>query len=240
MRRLLAKLCSPFVNDECCRALLIDFNFGNRLCVSLFISKSVGFGLIGFSAILKLPQLIQIIARRSGRGLSVPSLFMEIMANVLAIAYHRQNGFPFSTFGETILILIQNLLIAFFVTHFAADYDLIGWNAFVVVNSSLLFAVERGIVSSRVMGFMWTVCLPLSIAYKVPQILHTYRARCKGELSPLSCLLTLVGSCGRVFTTIRELHDMSVLAMYLLNVLLNGTILVQSVVYPKDKPKLQD
>jgi mannose-P-dolichol utilization defect protein 1 len=165
---------------------------------------------------------------------------MEIVANILAIAYHRQKKFPFSTFGETILILIQNLLIAFFVTHFAPNYNLIGWNAFIVANSCLIFGVERGIVTDDVMGWMWRLCLPLSIAYKLPQIWETYRARAKGELSPLSCFLTLLGSCGRVFTTIRELNDWSVLTMYLLNVVLNGTILVESIVYPKDRAKIED
>jgi hypothetical protein len=37
------------------------------------------------------------------------------------IARRRQKKFPFSAFGETILILIQNLSIVFFVTHFTSD-----------------------------------------------------------------------------------------------------------------------
>jgi mannose-P-dolichol utilization defect protein 1 len=158
---------------------------------------------------------------------------MEIVANVLAFAYHRQKGFPFSTFGETILILIQNLLIAFFVTHFSANYNIFAWNSFLILNSCLIFGVEKRIMSDSLMQFLWAVCLPLSIAYKVPQILHTYKSKCKGELSTLSCFLTLMGSLGRVFTTLREVKDLSVLVMYLLNVILNGTILVQSVHYPK-------
>jgi hypothetical protein len=44
MARLLARLCSPFVNNECCGALLVDFDFGNQLCVSLVVSKAIGFG----------------------------------------------------------------------------------------------------------------------------------------------------------------------------------------------------
>jgi mannose-P-dolichol utilization defect protein 1 len=204
------------------------------------VSKAIGFGLIGFSAILKLPQLFQIVVHKSGRGLSITSLFMEIVANVLAIAYHRQNRFPFSTFGETILILIQNLLIAFFVTHFAADYNLIAWNAFIVLNSCMIFSVERGVMTNTVMSWMWKLCLPLSIAYKLPQIWFTFRAKAKGELSPFSCCLTLLGSCGRVFTTMREVRDWSVLTMYLLNVVLNGTILIESLVYPRDRSKIED
>lgn len=230
----LAWACRPFVNEQCCRAVLVEWDFQNRECLSLFLSKGISFGLIGFSCILKIPQLLQIILHKSGRGLSQSSLFMEIGANVLAYAYHRQRGFPLSTFGETIVILIQNLLIAFFVTHFSPKYNVITWNAFVVLCSCLVFAVERDVVGDVLMGWLWRICLPLSIAYKIPQIWVTYRAKSKGELSTLSCFLTLMGSCGRVFTTLRELHDWSVLAMYLLNVLLNGTILVESIVYPKD------
>ena len=230
----LAWACKPFVDKKCCRTIFVDWDFGNRECMSLFVSKGISFGLIGFSCILKLPQLFQIILHKSGRGLSQSSLFMEIGANVLSYAYHRQKGFPLSTFGETIVILVQNLLIAFFVTHFSPKYNVFTWNFFIVACSCLVFSVEKGVVSDQVMNWLWRICLPLSIAYKIPQIWVTYRAKSKGELSTLSCFLTLMGSCGRVFTTLRELHDWSVLSMYLLNVLLNGTILFESIVYPKD------
>ena len=236
----IAKICSPFVNQECCHSLLVDFDFKNKKCVSLFISRGIGFGLIFFSAILKLPQLIQILMHKSGKGLDVLSLFMEISANVLALAYHRQKGFPFATYGETSLIMIQNILIAFFVTHFDEGYNPVTWNAFILCAFSLLFGVERKIMSDELMNFLWMVCLPLSIAYKLPQIWHTYKAKCKGELSTLSCFLTLMGSCGRVFTTIREVKDYSVLLMYVLNVLLNGTIWIQCLILPKKRKEGSD
>ncbi|KAK8884462.1 PQ-loop repeat-containing protein 3 [Tritrichomonas musculus] len=232
--KYLAYACRPFVNEKCCNVIFMDWNLRDKECISLFMSKAIGYGLIAFSSILKLPQLFVIIRHKSGYGLSITSLFMEIVANVLAYSYHRQKGFPFSTFGETLLIMIQNIFIAFFVTHYSPNYNLFLWNLFILSNSCLVFAVERGIVSDNVMATLWAICLPLSIAYKIPQILHTYRAKCKGELSPLSCFLTLMGSCGRVFTTIREVHDYSVLLMYILNVLLNGTIWIQSLVYPKE------
>lgn len=233
--RAVAWACAPFANEKCCNSIFVDLNLSDHECMSFLVSRAIGFGLVGFSCILKVPQLVQIVRHRSGRGISIPSLFMEISANVLGIAYHRQRQFPFATFGETIVILIQNLLIAFFVTHFSPKYNLLSWNGFIVLGSCLLFAVERGLTSDSAIRLLWNVCLPLSIAYKLPQIWHTYRAGCKGELSKLSCFLTLMGSTGRVFTTIRELGDWSILSMYLLNMLLNGTILVQSIIYPKER-----
>jgi len=232
---LIAKACSPFLNSECCRSLFVNFDFKNKTCVSLLISRIIGFGLIGFSSILKVPQILQILINKSGKGLSITSIFMEVVANVLSFAYHRQKKFPFATYGETLLILIQNLIISFFVTHYAENYSALSWFSFIIPNISLLFGVEKAIVSDRLMNTLWAICLPLSLAYKVPQIVLTARAKCKGELSSLSCFLTLMGSCGRVFTTIREVKDWSVLLMYILNVLLNGTIWIQSLVLPKKR-----
>ena len=151
----LAWACKPFVDEKCCRTIFVDWDFGNRECMSLFVSKGISFGLIGFSCILKLPQLFQIILHKSGRGLSQSSLFMEIGANVLSYAYHRQKGFPLSTFGETIVILVQNLLIAFFVTHFSPKYNVFTWNFFIVACSCLVFSVEKGVVSDQVMNWLW-------------------------------------------------------------------------------------
>lgn len=231
----LSTVCRPFVNEVCCKSLLDDFNFRDRECVSLFISKGIGFGLIFFSSILKIPQLIQIIVHRSGKGLSTTSLFMEVISNVLSLSYHMQKKFPFSTYGETILILIQNLLISFFVVHFSPNYNPFVWNGFLLINSFLVFSVKREVMRDDVMKILWTICLPLSIAYKIPQIIHTYKEKSRGELSALSCFLTVLGSCGRVFTTLREINDYTVLLMYILNVALNGTILFQSIHYPKEK-----
>lgn len=235
-----ARLCSPFVNQECCHTLFVDMDFKNKKCVSLFISRGIGFGLICFSAILKLPQLIQILYHKSGKGLSESSLFMEITANVLALCYHRQKQFPFATYGETLLIMAQNILIGYFVTHFSDKYNHTTWNSFMLLTFALIFSVEHGVMSNTVMNALWMICLPLSIAYKIPQIWHTYRAKCKGELSTLSCFLTLMGSCGRVFTTIREVKDWSVLLMYVLNVILNGTIWIQCLVLPKKADKVKN
>jgi mannose-P-dolichol utilization defect protein 1 len=106
------------VNELCCKKLLIDFDLKHQECLSLFSSKAIGYGLILFSSILKVPQIIQIVKNKSGQGLSVLSLYLEITANVLTIVFHRQHHFPISTFGETILILIQNLVTSFFVTHY--------------------------------------------------------------------------------------------------------------------------
>jgi mannose-P-dolichol utilization defect protein 1 len=86
------------------------------------------------------------------------------------------------------------------------------------------FSVEKSIFPDSFIDFLWAICLPLSIAYKIPQIYSTYKNKCKGELSTLSCGLTLLGSCGRVFTTLREIKNWSVLIMYILNLVLNSII----------------
>jgi mannose-P-dolichol utilization defect protein 1 len=240
MTKLLSRICSPLVSEECCDALLVQFDFANRPCISLFASKAVGFVLIGFSAVLKLPQLLQIVVHKSGRGVSISSLVLEILANVLSIAYHRHNRFPFSTFGEAFFILAQNLLIGFFLIRFARERRFLESSAFVVLALGFLFAVERGAVTDAAMAWVWRFCLLLSIVSKFPQIWETYRAGAKGELSPITSLMTLLGSLARVFTTLREIPNMAVLAMYLLNMLLNGIIFVQSLVYPKDRARTED
>ena len=82
--KVLALACQPFVNEKCYKSIFMDWNFSDKECISLFFSKAIGYGLIAFSSILKLPQLFVIIRHKSGHGLSITSLFMEIIANVLA------------------------------------------------------------------------------------------------------------------------------------------------------------
>lgn len=237
---LLSDVCSHFVNKECCDSILVNFELTNKECILLFISRGVSYGLICFSAILKLPQILQILKNSSGEGLSIFSLFTEIFANVIGYCYHRQKEFPFATFGETILILIQNVFIAFLVTHFDKTYNPIMWISFMMFNLIIMFTVEHHLASNSVILILWTLCLPLSLIYKLLQIAHVWKSECKGELSSLSCFLTMLGSLGRVFTTLNEVKDISILLMYIINVVLNGTILLQSIYYEKKTKKLYD
>uniref|UniRef100_A0A8C9FN23 Uncharacterized protein n=1 Tax=Pavo cristatus TaxID=9049 RepID=A0A8C9FN23_PAVCR len=64
-------------------------------CLKILLSKSLGYGIVVGSVLVKLPQLLKIYGARSGAGLSVGAVGLELLALGGSVAYSVRNGFPF-------------------------------------------------------------------------------------------------------------------------------------------------
>lgn len=82
-------------------------------CLKVVISKGIGYGMIVFSSILKLPQIIKIMSAKSVEGLSPASFYMEVLAFTFTIVYNYILKYPFSSYGEAVVINVQNILLVF-------------------------------------------------------------------------------------------------------------------------------
>lgn len=226
-------LCRIIIHEKCCDIFLKQHMFRDYECLSLTISRLISIGVISFSSIIKIPQIIQILYHKSGFGLSTTSLYLEITVNVLCICFHYQRHFPFSTYGEAFFILTQNVIISFLVTHFDMQYPFLFWDLVMIIEFSFLFSVFKSIASLSLISFLWGLNIPLSLSYKIVQIYDIKKKKCKGELSTISTFLKAIGSLGRVFTTFREINRFSVFILYFLNFTLNALIFLQCLKYPK-------
>jgi hypothetical protein len=76
-----------------------------------FIHLAVSYGIIAGSAVVKVPQIINLVRAGTARGLNLPSIYLETVATLAGTIYNLLIGNPFRTYGETALILLQNLVI---------------------------------------------------------------------------------------------------------------------------------
>uniref|UniRef100_A0A669QGN9 Uncharacterized protein n=1 Tax=Phasianus colchicus TaxID=9054 RepID=A0A669QGN9_PHACC len=67
---------------------------------------------------VKLPQLLKIYGARSGAGLSLGAVGLELLALGGSVAYSVGHGFPFSAWGEALFLLLQTLAIGFLILHY--------------------------------------------------------------------------------------------------------------------------
>lgn len=77
--------------------------------------RFVSYAIVVGAAVVKLPQIINILRVGSARGLSLPALYLETVATLAGTIYNVLIGNPFRTYGETALILVQNLFIVLLV-----------------------------------------------------------------------------------------------------------------------------
>ena len=95
------------------RALGLDATLlSDAACMKLAISKVLGLGVVAGSALVKVPQIVKMINASSADGLSGTSITLEAVSNVAAVSYYAGLDFAFSTWGENIFLLLQNLAIA--------------------------------------------------------------------------------------------------------------------------------
>lgn len=178
----IADLGESLLGPVCYQTLLHDIDLTKTECVKLAISKGLGVGIIGASSIVKIPQLLKLLNSQSAEGLSFLSYVLESGAYLISLSYNVRHGFPFSTYGETALILIQNIAIASLVLNYSGRQPAVAaWIAGLAGAGYLLFNENQ--VNEANLSLAMSAAGVLGVAAKVPQILTIWSEGGTGQLS---------------------------------------------------------
>lgn len=176
-------LGTNLLGAHCYKTLILDIDpLTSPPCLKLFISKSLGIGIISASSIVKIPQILKLLISRSAAGVSFLSYFLETCGFVASLAYNARQGFPFSTYGETALIAVQNAVICVLVLHFRGR-DKTAGGLVAGLGAGLWALMNEGVVGGRELGYVQAVAGNLGVASKVPQIWTVWREGGTGQLS---------------------------------------------------------
>jgi mannose-P-dolichol utilization defect protein 1 len=174
-------LAESLFGTQCTKTLLINLD-PTPACLSLAISKTLGVGIIAASSIVKLPQILKLMSSKSPAGLSVVSLVLETASYMIGLAYNFRNEFPVSTYGETALIAIQNIVITCLVFHYGGQGALAG--SFIAVLAAFGYGLlnEQLVDPARLTQLMAAAGV-MGVVSKVPQILTIWQQGGTGQLS---------------------------------------------------------
>ncbi|KAI8260743.1 Mannose-P-dolichol utilization defect 1 protein-like protein [Colletotrichum sp. SAR11_239] len=218
------------IGDHCYKSLLLDINVEDVDCIKLGLSKGIGLGIVGVSSIVKLPQIRKLTSSQSGEGISVLSYLLETASYLVSLAYNYRNQFPFSTYGETALIMGQNVIITVLVLNYTGRAGLAAvFVTALAVAMGALFA--GGLVDMQTLGYLQAGAGVLSVASKVPQILAIWSEGGTGQLSAFAVFNYLLGSLSRIFTTLQEVDDKLILYNFIAGFLLNAVLASQMAYY---------
>jgi mannose-P-dolichol utilization defect protein 1 len=248
----IADLGTSLIGDKCYKTLLLDIDPSHTECLKLAVSKGLGIGIIGASSIVKVPQLLKLINSQSAEGLSFLSYLLESSSYLISLSYNVRRGFPFSTYGETALILIQNIAIASLVLKYSGNsLGIAGWIGGLGIAGTALFNEQW--VGDEKLSLLQATAGVLGIASKVPQILTIWTEGGTGQLSAFAVshvissalhpdehttMLTnqqvvnyLLGSLSRIFTTLQEVDDPLILYGFIAGFALNLVLFLQVAYY---------
>jgi len=207
----LVDACGQLYPKLCCRKALLSYTLDDE-CAMTVLSKSLGYGIIAASALIKLPQLLKIFRARSSAGLSFVGTFLELLAITFTAAYSYAKGFPFSAWGEAPFLLVETFLIAYLILAYGGRAGLA--SLFGVVYVAAVAGLLSGRVPLEIMWYLQAANLPLAVFGKLIQAGKNFAAKHTGQMSAVTVWCLTLGCAARVWTSHRETGDLVVVYTY--------------------------
>ena len=152
------------------------------MCLKLALSKALSYGIIGASGVVKIPQLLKLLNSQSAEGISFLSYLLETSSYMISLAYNIRNHFPFSTYGETALIAIQNVAISVLVLQYSGKGPAAA--VFVAGLAGAGYAMyNENILPMGTLQVLQLGAGLLGAASKLPQIVTIFQEGGTGQLS---------------------------------------------------------
>lgn len=170
------------IGDTCYKTLILDLDPTHSECLKLAISKGLGIGIIGASSIVKVPQIVKLVQSQSSSGISFLSYLLETSSYLISLAYNFRNEFPFSTYGETALILGQNVIITVLVLNYSGRASMAAL-FIAALATSVVTLFSGGILDMQALSYLQAGAGVLGVASKIPQIAAIYQQGGTGQLS---------------------------------------------------------
>jgi len=206
------------------------------------------------STLVKLPQIVKIYRAGNVAGLSAAAISLELAGAAASVSYYAPLGYAFSTWGESLFLLLQTLCIFILYCHYKSGLD-----ARFAAVLALYLAVGVALYTRSVPDLVLpqaacaalglTRCLmacedlagtiPVALGFfsRLPQIVQNMRQGHTGQLAPSTYVLNTLGAAARIFTTLQELDDPLALIGAVMAFLQNAAIVAQMVMYRGQSPE---
>lgn len=196
-------------------------------CLGAYAAKAVGTLILVGAIALKVPQMYNIYVTKDVVGLSPEAFYTEVPLSVVSVVYNILQGNPFTSYGESCVIGVQNFLLVLLLWCYMKPAP----SSSTIVSVLAMFVGVTAVSCALPPQYQYILPLttmPMMIYSRVVQIVSNVRHGTTGQLSLITTFLQLGGSLARVGTTIVEVGwDLSLLAVFALSALLNGILMAQ-------------
>ena len=211
------------------------FHFENE-CITYLISKGLSIGIVLFSFTSKLSQILYMYNSKDIKGLSYLSIYLDIFSFLCSTLYSYHKEYPFLTYGESVIILLQNLLIFFMAWKYDINQSSDRNNmSFTLIICGFLFIIYKGLLDEKYWNLVGSASTFLSVGSRFTQIINSYKEKSTGPLSTITFGLNMLGNAARIFTTLNETKDLIIAGGFIISFLLNLIIFLQIIYYNRPK-----
>ena len=221
---------------ECAKKTL-TFHFENE-CTSYLISKMLSIIIVVFSFTNKLPQILYMYKSKQIKGLSSMSVYLDIFSVLCATLYPFHKGYPFLTYGERLIVLIENIIIFFLAWKYDLNQSSDRENlSFTIIVCSFLFVCYKGALDENAWKMVGLAKTLFSMTSKISQILKSCKENTTGPLSTITYGLNMISNIARIYTSFKETKDSILISGYVVSLILNFAVFLQIIYYNRPLKK---
>ena len=214
-----------------CVKKTLTFHF-EKECITYLISKGLSIGIVLFSFTSKIPQILNMYKSKEIKGLSYLSIYLDVISFLCSSLYPFHKGYSFITYGENVIILLENLFIFFMAWSYDINQSSDRQNmSFSLIICSFLFICYKGVLDEYMWNLVGSSSTILSVISRITQILKSYKEQSTGPLSTITFGLNMLGNLARIFTTIKETKDPILVSGFIISFILNLIIFLQIIYY---------
>jgi len=194
---------------------------GGKLLASAF-----GWLLSAFSLTIYTPMIISLLRTKDVAGMSATTWALQLAGFFIFVIYNVRMGYPVSTYLDFAALSVQATILLTLICVFQNHF-------FAISLVPIVSLVVAMLVPKAVLVRLQTASTVVTTGALLPQILKNFAAQSRGGWSPYSAALSTAGNAMRVFTTAKLAGgNPLLLVQFSLNVLTNGILLVQALVWP--------
>ena len=189
---------------------------GGKLLASAF-----GWLLSVFLLTIYTPMITKDVA-----GMSATTWALQLAGFFIFVIYNVRMGYPVSTYLDFAALSVQATILLTLICVFRNHF-------FAISLVPIVSLVVAMLVPKAALERLQTASTVVTTGALLPQILKNFAAQSRGGWSPYSAALSTAGNAMRVFTTAKLAGgNPLLLVQFSLNVLTNGILLVQALVWP--------
>jgi mannose-P-dolichol utilization defect protein 1 len=157
---------------------------------------------------------------------------LELLTGLWNWEFNYLNGFPFSTYGETVFIAVQNVALILLLWAYASKEDAPGVLEYIVAIVGIAGAGAAPLyLPVEYLPYVYTAQLVLFSIARFPQMLANFQAGHTGSSSGITLFMNFAGTLARVFTSMQEVKSPLVLVNFIVNASINAVLFAQFVMY---------
>jgi len=224
-RQAVLLILTPHCYDE----YFLNLNFMDVPCFKAALSKCLGLGIIVGSVLVKVPQIIKLYRNKSGEGISMSSVTLDLTAITIYMSYSFVKGFPFTAWGDTSFLAVQTLIVGVQVLYYGGSAA--KGAVYASLYSVVCYIMMSGVTPIDVLWTLQGVNIPILMMGKLTQAYANYKNGHTGQLSAITVFMLFFGALARIFTSIQETGDFMAIITYVASSFANTVLVVQLLYY---------